>query len=675
MDDAHSCAQNVGDLFTPSLQIQRSKFQEYCERLIFSEPTLFGRKAEELLWRKAYYDVICAAKKLKKKDYTPEDLCNIQTHINAGVGHYHHFVSRLQYQFGLDLKNSVDFAIFKSTVKKSNASTQKPEHLDWAKQSVHRCLIYLGDLNRYKLEIYPNWDPGLSIRYYLRAVNFKPEYGIPHNQMGTLASSQNRTLDAVYHYMCCLSCKHAFEGTENNLLRLFEKNSRTVDDFTVENHNADCIIQLEPADHIKRLISRFLFLVEAWFFNRKISNIYIVCHQTSMDLQECLSYSKPLSENEDLPVDADSVDTDSISSPAYMTDDMVFKIIVVCLLCITKLQKSQSSQISTVVAFTLAVYSQLLQIVTDHIYDSLLNITMANTDSETPCTNGSAKHEGKKVKMLKKQKLKIRRRRKPKCSSEEDSDLSDAEVLECIESNSDVSVCSDDELDVSSSDNESGDDSTPKEKESPKDAESNKELSPKVDLEKNEGNTLNNIKAFAELAEKAKKVDSNTLLEIIAEEKLLCSIKILSDWLISDSDIVKSCGKNTRSLLKQIVHLLNFLNIDLGKSKIDNLKQDLDYFKQNEEKIALPEDIALKGIEVVSNVCEKIDWNNNRILSVKEDTIVRMLKLISFGYSLAKIEETGITVDEKKQLFNINTTEVEDVNGLDGLINESVSTR
>ncbi|KAJ8935696.1 hypothetical protein NQ318_005088 [Aromia moschata] len=60
----------------------------------------------------------------------------------------------------------------------------------------------------YKLEIYPNWEPTLALRYYLQAISYKPDYGMPHNQMGTLAMNQNHFLDAVYHYMRCMACKN-----------------------------------------------------------------------------------------------------------------------------------------------------------------------------------------------------------------------------------------------------------------------------------------------------------------------------------------------------------------------------------------------------------------------------------------------------------------------------------
>ena len=42
------------------------RLQDYCEWLMFHDPQEYGRKAEELLWRKVYYDVIQLMKHNKK---------------------------------------------------------------------------------------------------------------------------------------------------------------------------------------------------------------------------------------------------------------------------------------------------------------------------------------------------------------------------------------------------------------------------------------------------------------------------------------------------------------------------------------------------------------------------------------------------------------------------------
>lgn len=70
------------------------------------------------------------------------------------------------------------------------------------KQIIYRCLICLGDLSRYmyelnKFDIYYS----TACRYYKQALNYKPYNGLPHNQIGRLALTKNKHLDAVYHYI------------------------------------------------------------------------------------------------------------------------------------------------------------------------------------------------------------------------------------------------------------------------------------------------------------------------------------------------------------------------------------------------------------------------------------------------------------------------------------------
>lgn len=39
------------------------RLQEYCEKLMFSWPLEYGRKVEEVIWRKGFYDVIQLVKR------------------------------------------------------------------------------------------------------------------------------------------------------------------------------------------------------------------------------------------------------------------------------------------------------------------------------------------------------------------------------------------------------------------------------------------------------------------------------------------------------------------------------------------------------------------------------------------------------------------------------------
>ena len=46
-----------------------SRLREYCERLMFYNPLYYGRKAEEVLWRKVFYEIIQIIKKNRRVKY------------------------------------------------------------------------------------------------------------------------------------------------------------------------------------------------------------------------------------------------------------------------------------------------------------------------------------------------------------------------------------------------------------------------------------------------------------------------------------------------------------------------------------------------------------------------------------------------------------------------------
>lgn len=519
---------------------------------------------------------------------------------------------------------------------------------EWAGRSVHQSLIYLGDLCRYKLDIYPNWSPSLAIRYYSQAIYFKPEYGMPHNQLGTLAThlNSNHSLDAVYHYLHCLSSKIAFEGTENNLHRLFEKNSIYLQTLPEENSDADCIVLPEPHEHIKRFISRFLLLVDVWYFTKKIPDVYSLCHQTSVDLRECLSYPKPGSSvSGDGNVDTESSDADSITSPTFLHSDIIFKITIICIFCLSKLQSSQSHHISNVIAFTLALYSQILQHICNRFQEAILNFPIP---PEVPEINGITK---------KKKKLKMRRRRKVHSGSE--SEASDAEAVN-DESSSDESFISQDE--------HSGSSSSDEEENGVKITDKVKEKQSKENGEVEVNGTGDRTPEISEekIIQLSKRMDPNDMLEIIAEEPLLRSIKIINDWLSQDVEVLKSCGKSTRSLFKQIIFLVNLLNVKTS-NKIQGLKSNIDHIQKNFKNIPLPEDVTVKGLEFFAEKHRDIYWSSTSgyFKSIKEESLVRSFKLVSFGHFLTTIGESGVSYDAKRDVFSVEIVEkvVAEVNG------------
>ncbi|CAH1155095.1 unnamed protein product, partial [Phaedon cochleariae] len=653
LDDARSCARNIGDLFTPNLLVQRKKFCEFSERLIFTDYLSYGHKGEELLWRKGYYDVVSTAKKLKKNEYQPDELSCIQAHINSGIGFYHHMISRLQYEFSLNINNSVDFTMLLDDNKQSIDNDK--EAVEWAKQSIHQCLIYLGDLNRYKIEIFPNWDSTLAVRYYLQAISYKPDYGMPHNQMGNLALNQNHLLKAVYHYMRCLSCKFPFEGTSNNLLSLFEKNSKFIEHLPQEDKNADCIIEPGQSEKIKIFLARFLLLIDIWYFNKKIPKVYDLCHQTYKNLEECLSFVKSsVSESGESPTD--------FENDQYLTSDLIFKMVVICLLCLSKLKSDNSSQLSTLIAFILGIYSQLVQNVTSHIEQSVLNFPitenakiMKGTGILKDLMNG-----------YKRSKTKLRRRKALNAESEDDeSEGSDAGGYRSCSSSDDSFISDDEDVLAVSSDEESdivkvSDESncaTPKQ--SLLNGLSNGHIPP--------SSPQATTKTKEDILAKVRLMNVNDMIEIIAEESTLQTIKILSDWLKNNPEVLKSCGANTGALIRQVTNLLNLININLRSPKIVGLGIKVSEIISKENEIPLTEDVLLKGVETLADAHGRLNWRytDKRGLSLKEEAMVRVVKLIAFGKFLTGVGETEMTYDEGANKFVCKLKEDVGVDGKD----------
>jgi hypothetical protein len=57
-------------------------------------------------------------------------------------------------------------------------------------------------------------------------------------------------------------------------------------------------------------------------------------------------------------------------------------------------------------------------------------------------------------------------------------------------------------------------------------------------------------------------LDPADVLELVTEEGLLDAVKICTDWLHGDSDIIKACGRSSRTLLARYIMLLNLINVN-----------------------------------------------------------------------------------------------------------------
>lgn len=151
-----------------------------------------------------------------------------KTFLSEATGFYHDLALKIRAKYGLPLgyfsEDSDNRVVLEKDGKKS-ADMKK------GLISCHRCLIYLGDLARYK-GLYGEGDSktreyAAASSYYLQAASLWPSSGNPHHQLAILASYSGDELVAVYRYFRSLAVDNPFTTARDNLIVAFEKNRQS----------------------------------------------------------------------------------------------------------------------------------------------------------------------------------------------------------------------------------------------------------------------------------------------------------------------------------------------------------------------------------------------------------------------------------------------------------------
>ncbi|KAF7815647.1 protein SMG7-like [Senna tora] len=150
-----------------------------------------------------------------------------KTFLSEATGFYHDLIMKIRAKYGLPLgyfEDSENRIVMEKDGKKS-ADMKK------GLVSCHRCLIYLGDLARYK-ELYGEGDSkkrefAAASSYYLQAASLWPSSGNPHHQLALLASYSGDELVAIYRYFRSLAVDSPFLTARDNLIVAFEKNRQS----------------------------------------------------------------------------------------------------------------------------------------------------------------------------------------------------------------------------------------------------------------------------------------------------------------------------------------------------------------------------------------------------------------------------------------------------------------
>lgn len=149
--------------------------------------------------------------------------------LSESTGFYHDLILKIRAKYGLPLgyfSEGPESQIVLSKDEKKSADMKK------GLLSSHRCLIYLGDLARYK-GMYGEGDSVIrefaaASSYYMQAASLFPSSGNPHHQLAILASYSNDDLVTTYRYFRSLAVDNPFSTARDNLIIAFEKNRQRI---------------------------------------------------------------------------------------------------------------------------------------------------------------------------------------------------------------------------------------------------------------------------------------------------------------------------------------------------------------------------------------------------------------------------------------------------------------
>ncbi|KAG9156254.1 hypothetical protein Leryth_009129 [Lithospermum erythrorhizon] len=159
----------------------------------------------------------------------PDRITKIRAQLKAflseATGFYHDLMVKIRAKYGLPLGSFSDDPDSQLSLSKD---LLKLTELKQGFVSCHRCLIYLGDLARYK-GLYAEGesktrDFTAASGYYMQASSLLPSSGNPHHQLAIIATYSCDELVAVYRYFRSLAVDSPFVTARDNLIIAFEKN-------------------------------------------------------------------------------------------------------------------------------------------------------------------------------------------------------------------------------------------------------------------------------------------------------------------------------------------------------------------------------------------------------------------------------------------------------------------
>uniref|UniRef100_A0A0D9X6I6 DNA/RNA-binding domain-containing protein n=1 Tax=Leersia perrieri TaxID=77586 RepID=A0A0D9X6I6_9ORYZ len=214
----------------PNIWLQ---MRENYEKIILADHDFSEKhEIEYLLWQLHYKrieefraHIVSAGKNNANPDRVKRIRSSVRSFLSEATGFYHDLMLKIRSTYGLPL------SYFSEGPDSSAAPDKDEKKMVGVKKgllSCYRCLIYLGDLTRYK-GLYGDVDYAIreyssASIYYKEAASLCPSNGNPHHQLAILASYAGDEVTAIYRYFRSLAVDNPFSAARENLILAFDKN-------------------------------------------------------------------------------------------------------------------------------------------------------------------------------------------------------------------------------------------------------------------------------------------------------------------------------------------------------------------------------------------------------------------------------------------------------------------
>ncbi|CAH8579045.1 unnamed protein product [Schistosoma margrebowiei] len=214
LDTVYHGGKAIKTVFSYEAYGHRLRLKELLQKLMFMDLSTNFRKTEELIWRKAFYEPYFLYKVYIKNNDQQDRVKLFENmlvvHILSAIGYYQSLILAFQSELG---------------------DTQSNNLCSWIPIALH-------------------------IPLYC---------GLPHNQLGILDVGRCYGLNAVFHYLRCLTSCSPFEGAKGNLITVLAKNELRYGIVIREKPSKSSRIRyasyFRPKD-FRKTIMKFIYLIQ-----------------------------------------------------------------------------------------------------------------------------------------------------------------------------------------------------------------------------------------------------------------------------------------------------------------------------------------------------------------------------------------------------------------------------